>query len=121
MLATSVSDDQNHEGELLAAFAFSIVAASARGHTQVVKLLLQDPRTDPTVNNGRAIVQACCNGHTGVVQLLLSDPRVDPSTRVNDAIHGACMTGSVAIVKMLLQDTRVNPATDNSRGLLFAR
>ena len=46
---------------------------------EVVKLLLQDPRVDPSYQNNYAIILASENGHVEVVKLLLQDPRVDPN------------------------------------------
>ncbi len=51
--------------------------ASAGGHTEIVKLLLSDPRVDPTTNNNTAIRRASRKGYTEVVRLLMTDPRVD--------------------------------------------
>ena len=42
----------------------------------MVKLLLQDPRVDPSDRNNGAIRLAHQNGHVEVVKLLLQDPRV---------------------------------------------
>ena len=45
--------------------------ASENGHTEVVKLLLADPRVDPAAGNNWAIRFASENGHTEIVKLLL--------------------------------------------------
>ena len=61
--------------------------ASIVGHTEIVKMLLGDPRIDPSTNNNCAIRKASKYGHIQVVKLLLSDPRVDPSAHYNCAIR----------------------------------
>jgi ankyrin repeat protein len=64
----------------------AIQIASFYGRTDVVRLLLNDNRVDPSAGNNNAIFFASCRGHIEVVQLLLSDNRVDPSGNVNYAI-----------------------------------
>ena len=53
--------------------------ASAKGHLQIVKLLLRHKNTDQT-----AILLACHFGHAEVVQALLEDPRVRATTGYDD-------------------------------------
>jgi ankyrin repeat protein len=54
----------------------AIGSASRKGHVEIVKRLLQDPRVDPTVDGQYAIKFASINGHYKVVKLLLKDHRV---------------------------------------------
>lgn len=72
---------------------------------EVVKLLLQDPRVNPSVDANAALLWASLTGyhkivddntaiiftskanHYKVIQILLSDPRVDPSTNNNQALR----------------------------------
>ena len=56
------------------------------GHIEVVQLLLQDSRVDPSAKNNRAILAASQNGHTKVVQLLIADERVITLNKL-DSIH----------------------------------
>jgi len=49
----------------------TIQKAAWHGHTEVVRLLLEDPRTDPTALHNEEIRLAAENGHTEVVELLL--------------------------------------------------
>ena len=75
------------------------------GDFQKVKLLLNDPRTDPAADDNWAIEMASENGHTEVVKLLLNDPRTDPATDDNFAIRYA---SKICIVKLLINDPRVD-------------
>ena len=94
--------------------ADSIIQASMAGREKVVRLLLQDKRVDPTVNNNDALRVASRNGHLEVVKLLLQDKRVDPSANNNGAIGFASEYGHLEVVKLLLQDKKVYPsAVDN--------
>ena len=76
---------------------------------EVVKLLLQDPKVDPSYQYNYAIIWASFNGHIEVVKLLLQDPRVDPSDQDNESIRLASKYGYINIIKLLLQDPRVDP------------
>lgn len=49
--------------------------ASRKGHVEVVRLLLQDERVDPSAADNYAIRWASENGHTEVARLLLHDGR----------------------------------------------
>lgn len=88
--------------------------AADKGHTDVVKLLLSDPRVDPTSRQSKALWIAASNGHVEVVSLLLDDGRADPSAADNRAIRLASQHGHIEVVRLLLDDNRVDPsALDN--------
>ena len=74
---------------------------------EVVKLLLADPRVDPSYAENAAIQSAARWGHFEIVELLLEDPRVDPSDDDNDAIRMAADAGHLEIVKLLLENPKV--------------
>ena len=78
----------------------AIHLASRYGHVDVVKLLQNDPRVDPSADNNRAIRFASENGHIEVVKLLLNDPRADPSDYSNCAIRLASKNGHFEVVKL---------------------
>lgn len=58
-----------------------LTAACEQGHTEIVDLLLSDPRVDPSKQQSFALLVATQEGHTEVVKRLLGDPRIDPSVR----------------------------------------
>ena len=92
------------------------ILASEYGNLEVVKMLLKDPRIDPSAYNKEAIRVALRNERLEVVKLLLQDPRVDPSAKDNEAIRYASDNGQLEVVKLLLQDQRVDhSATDNQQ------
>ena len=84
-----------------------IRCASRNGQTDVVRLLLEDSRADPSAKTNAAIQLACYYGHTDIVRLLLADSRVDPSTQRNCALRWACSRGHLEVVRILLDDPRV--------------
>lgn len=83
----------------------NIAQASERGWTNIVAQLL--PRTDPTMEDNRAVRDASYNGHTDVVKLLLQHPRVDPTAVINEALMVACENGHVDIVELLVSHPKV--------------
>lgn len=56
---------------------YGIRKASKEGYIEIVKVLLSNPKVDPSVNNNEAIQMASNNGHVEIIKLLLNDPRVD--------------------------------------------
>ena len=85
----------------------AIRLASYHGHSEIVKLLLQDKRADPSDQNNQAIIWASAEGRTEIVEILLKDKRVDPSAYNNQAIRLASDGGHTEIVEMLSKDKRV--------------
>jgi hypothetical protein len=81
---------------------------SKSSHKDVFKMLLEDPRIDPSADYNYSIRVASENGHTEIVEMLLHDPRVDPSAWNNYAIRNASENGHTEIVEMLLKDSRVD-------------
>ncbi len=55
---------------------FAIRCACKNGHIEVVRVLLQDRRVDPSARNNLALALATDNGHSLVVQELLKHPKI---------------------------------------------
>jgi len=83
------------------------------GHEDVVRLLLQDSRVDPSLDDHYPIRRACQDGNADIVRLLLCDERVDPSAVSNHCLRHAVEGGHVEVVKMLLDHPKVDPADVN--------
>lgn len=77
-------------------------SAAASGADGVVKELLLDPATDPSVYGDFALRAACANGHISTVAALVAERRVDVSARQNQALRLACAAGHSRIVELLL-------------------
>ena len=92
------------------------VACSAGNH-EIVELLLEDTRIDPSGNNNEAIIYASYGGHFKVVELLLQYSRVDPSANNNYAIRFASTRGYLEIVELLLRDQRVDPTEADNHAI----
>jgi Ankyrin repeats (3 copies) len=91
-----------------------------RGLPDVVRMLLADPRVDPSANNQNALRWASYDGHTEIVRLLLADHRVDPTADDQYAIQWASEKGYTEIVRMLLADPRVDPSANDQQAIRWA-
>ena len=102
----------------------AISGASANGSIAVVRLLLADPRVDPSTNNNLAIRWASLYGHFEIVSLLLADPlgRVNPGANNNEAIRVAVRSGFGyhEVMLLLLADPRVDPSANDAEVLISA-
>jgi ankyrin repeat protein len=89
------------------------------GFTETIKLLLKDPRMDPSVRDNKVFIFACRWGtNAEIVKILLNDHRVDPTARDNECFIDACFYGHIEIIKLLLKDPRVNPCARNNFALI---
>jgi len=106
-------------------------------YIEVVKTLLEDPRTDPLdaldravadgngtivcviLDSGRAdppddfaglMRDAVVSGKTGILYMLMQNPRADPTINANALAEIAYDNGDTATLQMLLADPRVNDA-----------
>ena len=94
--------------------------AAQNGRSEIVRLLLEDGRSDPSVRGNLAIRWACQNGHVETVKVLLQDGRSDPSAERDYAIQFASEFGHADVVELLLKDSRVNPAANDNASLKVA-
>lgn len=88
--------------------------------SQMMRVLLQKGKLDPSINNNSIIHYAASRGYIDIVKILLADPRVDPSDRNNRAIISASERGHTEVVKLLLNDTRVNVSDNNNEAIILA-
>jgi len=90
------------------------------GNNEVARILLADPRVDPTSKNqslnNYAIWCACIRGNVEAVRMLLG--RVDPTTDDNVCLRGVAnapeILESPEIVRLLLADGRADPTSKNN-------
>ena len=73
----------------------------------LVKLLLNNPKVDPTEHFNNAIRISSRKGYLKIVDLLLKDKRVDPSDFFNGAFTQAYFENHINILKLLWKDKRV--------------
>jgi len=97
--------------------------ACRNGHTEVVRILMTDPRVDPMKEDFVTEFRvASDNGFTDIVRLLLNDPRVHPEQEdLNTAFQAAVDNGHVDVIRLLMNDPRVDPSAEDNASLEFAR
>ncbi|KAI8891619.1 ankyrin repeat-containing domain protein [Globomyces pollinis-pini] len=98
----------------------AIIDASEFGYIEIVRILLNDKRGDPSAYDNCAIRFAAENGHIEIVKMLLDDERVDPSGDSNYAIRNSSKNGHTEIVRVLLADERVDPTAFVDHSIGFA-
>lgn len=86
--------------------SYCLTLSSRFGHTDIVKLLLADGRSDPcTVHvDSYCLKYACANSHTEVVKLLFSDGRADPLVRDNKCLNISQKYDHTEEISLLLED-----------------
>lgn len=80
------------------------IFACEKGRLDIVKVMLKDPRLDPSTHRNYPLQLACTNGHVHVVKLLLQYQRVDPSADRSYALGIAHKYGYCKIVDLLLNN-----------------
>lgn len=70
-------------------------------HPDIVKILLQDGRIDPAINNNEPLCNSITAHRLEVVKLLLTDKRVDPTANNYKAFQEAVRIGNIEIFKVL--------------------
>ncbi len=76
------------------------------GKNDMLKILLNDERFDPSIFNNNALLIAVVKNNFETVKLLLSDHRVDPTDKFNYAIRTAANQNE-SIFNLLWNDSRV--------------
>ena len=98
---------------------FTVVEA---GNIEGTKLLLADPRVDPTLRGyeGAPLLSLVAGTHSAALaKLLLADPRIDPTAtddEGNTALHCAIQSRDAEVVGALLADARVKVNARNKAG-----
>jgi len=112
--------------DIWACIGMVMAEACNRGHTEIVRILLDDGRVNLQWMNHLAIRNACRAGHVDIVRMLLADSRVYPCAANTESIRVASANGHTSIVRMLLQDTRTredgrsDPGADNNEAIRSA-
>jgi hypothetical protein len=81
-----------------------VVGAYKKGHYELVKILMNDTRVDPSDQENASLLAAAAKKgdvYVNIVKLLLSDPRIYPSDRKNDIIIEALKIGNRGVIILL--------------------
>lgn len=82
----------------------TLSAAADSGHADIVKLLLDDLRFDPTLTNSQALHIAIRRNHIEIVALFLRDRRSNPNT--TGIVLDAVRTKNIDMLKLIMTDPR---------------
>lgn len=82
---------------------------------RALRILLEDPRFDPSIQDNVAIKEASRYGYLETMRVLLEDKRVDPSAEDNKAVISAYDHGHLDAVRLLLTDPRVTTKLQQMR------
>jgi hypothetical protein len=99
----------------IAAALTTAAASSSAGHTEVIRVLLEDGRADPTP----LLAPAVFGGNEARVRLLLTDGHADPATNNSYALRVAAVSAHHTILQLLLEDGRADPSVALDLLLLF--
>jgi len=99
----------------------SLINACRRGETEIVKLLLEDPRVVPMglLKENKAFLAACKQGHVEIVKLLLLKG-VNPVEPGNRGLTDVCFFAKLKVLKLLVKDPRVDPASQENIAIGWA-
>jgi ankyrin repeat protein len=100
---------------------YLIQTASQSGFFEICKILLSNPKVDPSSLKNTSIILAASNGHFKVVELLVKDKRVDPTESLNDAIYFADQERYHDITKLLFEINAVRKSLIKDEPELFHR
>ena len=87
-----------------------IIPAIVNKHVDIVRLLLEDPRVDPSENDHEPIKIALKHDISEIIIMqLLKHDHVDPSFNHNQVFLHASRRGYINVVEHLLEDDRTKP------------
>ncbi len=98
----------------------ALISAINNGNYLAIKVLIENPKVDPSTKHNEAIIVASEKGKADIVRLLLTDYRVDPSVDDNMAIDISSFYGHTEVVKLLLADHRVDPSANSNKAIRIA-
>lgn len=107
---------------------YLMIASAGEGDADLIRLLLEDGRCDPSMKHNSPFLFACWSGNIDAVTLLMNDERVDVDDAVPimlgqhnvNAIDAAILGNRPEVLRLLLRDGRCDPAEDNNVALLDA-
>jgi ankyrin repeat protein len=94
---------------------------ASKGDVEIMKLILDDKRYDPSCFDNESIISASAHGFYDAIKLLLLDKRVDPAAQSNQAIISASQIyGNTECVKLLLSNNKVDPSAQDNQAFIEA-
>ncbi|ORY41533.1 hypothetical protein BCR33DRAFT_739570 [Rhizoclosmatium globosum] len=94
--------------------------ASKKGRLDIVERILEDPRTDPSLDNNAALLSAGHGHYKHILERLLLDPRINVTRDNNRLFIDSCASQYLLLIEYLLAAGRADPATQDNKALKHA-
>jgi hypothetical protein len=101
-------------------YNMALILAIENHHTEAVKILLNDPNTNPKRDHHEFLILAIEKQNTEIVKVLLEDPTINTGIKNNVPVYKAIDGKNVEILKILLQHPNIDPTADKSDILRYA-
>jgi len=95
----------------------AMLEAISSSKVEVLSMLLNHPKANPTFQQSEVMVHAARGGHAACLAILLQDGRANPGTQDNEPLVRAAAAGCVQSVDLLLSlgGERVDPSAQNCK------
>ncbi|KAJ3317385.1 hypothetical protein HDV06_001675 [Boothiomyces sp. JEL0866] len=98
----------------------ALTLAVVNGHVDTVKILLDSPRVDPSVNESMAFREAAKKDCLQIIELLLDNGKSNFSAKQNEAFRSAVVVGNPQIVRLLLNEKSISPSAERNFAIKHA-
>lgn len=116
LIVLLLSDQREDGGITSDVITASLENAAGKGHVEIVRLLLCDPRMQPG-DQSDTLSEAVYAKQLDVLDVLLGDERIDPNGDNGHALLCAADDARLVVLQRLLQDKRVNPRANNDEAV----
>lgn len=116
LLANKLTKIKENSDKAITAF----INACVNQDQQLVEILLNDGRFDPSGDGNTAIAQVAKSGNTEIMKLLIQDGRADPASNENEPIMWACKYGHKAMLNLLMEQPTVDPSACDNEAFSWA-
>ena len=87
-----------------------LITAAENGHLIIVNFLLLQKNVEPAAQENEAICRAVANGHLPVIKRLLLEKKVKTTIRKNALFRLACQSGHIETIQFFITQPRVDPS-----------
>ncbi|KAJ3278935.1 hypothetical protein HDU79_001074, partial [Rhizoclosmatium sp. JEL0117] len=94
--------------------------AAKKGRDDIVQRILEDPRTNPSLEDNVALLIAGHGNYKTILEKLLLDPRINVTLDNNILFINSCVRRYVPLIKALLLDGRADPTAQGNYALKYA-
>jgi hypothetical protein len=97
-----------------------IIEACNAGHVEIVKLLLNDPKVDPSAHFNKALFDVCesSGADLEIIDMLIKHPKVNPS--IGKVIYAAARNSDWHVIDLILRHPKADPSIDDNEAIIEA-